>query len=134
MTDANQDLAIRYGAAWAAHDVDAIVALHTDDTVFHSHGAGDPAEGRSAVREAIVAIFAQCPDLRFDRKRVHFGEDHIVSEYEMAGTVDGNPFACDGVDVFTLGNGRIARKDTYLDWATIQGQLAGDPVAQAAGS
>jgi len=35
-----QDLAVRYGAAWADRDVDAIVAMHTVDTVYHLHGAG----------------------------------------------------------------------------------------------
>jgi steroid delta-isomerase-like uncharacterized protein len=130
MTDTTTDLAIRYGAAWAAHDPDAIVALHTDDTVFHMHGGGDPAEGRSAVREAIVAIFEQSPDLRFDRKTVYFGEGHIVSEYEMCGTADGTPFACDGVDVFALSDGRIARKDTYLDWGTLHAQIGRDLTAQ----
>jgi hypothetical protein len=41
-----QDLAVRYGAAWAGRDLDAIMAMHTDDTVFHLHGGGEP---RSAV-------------------------------------------------------------------------------------
>ena len=87
------------------HDPDAIVALHTEDTVFHMHGGGDPAHGRPAVREAIVAIFSQSPNLRFDRKTVYFGEGHIVTEYEMCGTADGVSFACDGVDVFALATG-----------------------------
>jgi steroid delta-isomerase-like uncharacterized protein len=131
MTETTADLAIRYGAAWAAHDPDAIVALHTDDTVFHMHGGGDPVQGRPAVREAIVAIFAQAPDLRFDRKTVYFGDGHIVTEYEMCGTAEGVSFACDGVDVFALSDGRIARKDTYLDWGSLQQQLGRDPVAQS---
>jgi hypothetical protein len=33
-----QDLAARYGAAWAEHDLKAIMAMHTEDTVFHLHG------------------------------------------------------------------------------------------------
>jgi len=95
------------------------------------HGGGDPAEGRPAVREAIVVIFAQAPDLRFDRKTVYFGDGHIVTEYEMCGTAEGVSFACDGVDVFALSDGRIARKDTYLDWGSLQQQLGRDPVAQS---
>ena len=35
-----QELAVRYGAAWAEHDLDAIMAMHTEDTVFHLHGGG----------------------------------------------------------------------------------------------
>ena len=130
MTETTVDLAVRYGAAWAAHDPDAIVALHTDDTVFHMHGGGDPAHGRPAVRRAIVAIFAQSP-ICGSTKTVYFGEGHIVTEYEMCGTADGVSFACDGVDVFALSDGRIARKDTYLDSGSLQQQLGHDPLAQS---
>jgi len=80
-----QDLAVRYGAAWAAHDLDAIMALHTEDTVFHLHGDAPPAVGLAAVRDA---------------------------------------FVCDGVDVFSVRDGLVARKDTYLDWAAVQRQAA----------
>jgi hypothetical protein len=118
-----QELAIRYGAAWAAHDLDAIMAMHTDDTVFHLHGAAEPAVGLSAVREAFTAGMEQWPDIRFDRKRVHIGSGHFVSEYEMSASKGGHPVVCDGVDVFTVEGGLIARKDSYLDLAAVQRQL-----------
>jgi steroid delta-isomerase-like uncharacterized protein len=118
-----QELAVRYGAAWAARDVDAIIALHTDDTVFHLHGGGEPAIGRDAAREMIAATLAQWPDIRFERKRVHVGDEHFVSEYEMSATnAEGQLLVCDGADVFTVTDGRVARKDTYLDWPALQEQ------------
>ena len=121
-----QDLAVRYGVAWAERDLDAIVAMHTDDTVFHLHGGGEPAIGRGATREAFAAALAAWPDIRFDRKRVHIGAEHFVSEYEMsATTVEGQFLVCDGVDVFAVVDGRVARKDTYLDWPALQQQQAG---------
>ena len=49
-----QGLALRYGAAWAAHDLDAIMAMHTDDTVFHLHRGGEPAIGLAATRDAFA--------------------------------------------------------------------------------
>jgi ketosteroid isomerase-like protein len=123
-----QELAARYGAAWATHDLDAIIAMHTDDTVFHLHGSAEPAVGSTAVREAFAAGIAQWPDIRFERKRVYVGEGHFVSEYEMsATTTDGQRVVCDGVDVFAIVGGRIARKDTYLDLAAIQHQLPDKP-------
>ena len=118
-----QELAVRYGAAWANHDLDAIMALHTEDTVFHLHGAAEPAVGLPAVRAAFAAGLAQWPDIRFDRKRVHVGSSHFVSEYEMSATQNGREIVCDGVDVFTVEGGRVARKDSYLDLATVQRQL-----------
>jgi len=79
MTETTADLAIRYGAAWAAHDPDAIVALHTDDTVFHMHGGGDPVQGRPAVREAIVVT---------SRKRPTCGS---IARRSTSGTVTSSP-------------------------------------------
>jgi ketosteroid isomerase-like protein len=119
-----QDLAVCYGAAWAAHDLDAIMALHTEDTVFHLHGDIAPAVGSAATREAFATAMEQWPDIRFERKRVHIGSGHFVSEYEMAATQAGRQIVCDGVDVFSLRDGLVARKDTYLDWAAIQRQTA----------
>ena len=97
-----QDLAVRYGAAWAAHDLDAIMALHTEDTVFHLHGDAP---------------------LRPERKRVNIGSAHFVSEYVMAATQAGQEIVCDGVDVFSIRDGLVARKE-YLDWAAVQRQAA----------
>jgi ketosteroid isomerase-like protein len=113
----------RYGRAWATHDPDAIVAMHTDDTVFHVHDVAEPSCGRVAVREVIASAFEQMPDLRFERRRVLFGADHVVSEYVMSGSVGEKPFACDGVDVFTLRDGLVARKDSYVDWLTYARQV-----------
>jgi ketosteroid isomerase-like protein len=123
-----QELAVRYGAAWAEHDLDAIMAMHTDDTVFHLHGGGEPAVGRAAVREAFAAGMAQWPGIRFERSAVYVGADHFVTQYRMSATApDGRRIACDGADVFAVENARVARKDSYFDWPAIQQQLAGDP-------
>jgi hypothetical protein len=52
-----QELAIRYGEAWVAHDLDAIMAMHTEDTVFHLHGGSEAATGRAAVREPFAIAY-----------------------------------------------------------------------------
>jgi ketosteroid isomerase-like protein len=110
--------------------LDAIMAMHTDDTVFHLHGGGEPAIGRIATREAFRGALAEWPDIRFDRKRVHIGAGHFVSEYEMSvTTTDGQLLVCDGVDVFAVDDGLVARKDTYLDWPALQQQQAMAPVS-----
>jgi ketosteroid isomerase-like protein len=123
MSIETQELAARYGAAWAAHDLDAIMAMHTDDTVFHLHGGGEPAVGLGATRAAFAAAASQWPDIRFEKSRVYIGDEHFVSEYQMSATSDGKRITCDGVDVIAVAGGRIARKDTYLDWSAIQRQL-----------
>jgi ketosteroid isomerase-like protein len=125
-----QDLAVRYGAAWASHDVEAIMALHSEDTVFHLHGGDEPAVGWTATREAFAKAMEEWPDIRFERKRVHIGLDHFVSEYEVSATKDGREIVCDGVDVFSVQDGLVTRKDSYLDLAAVQrqlGELAASP-------
>src|SRR5438477_12620285 len=93
-----QDLAVRYGAAWADRDLNAITALHTDDTVYHLHGGGEHAMGLGATRHAFAAALAQWPDLSFERTRVHLGERHFVSQYRISANVEGRPMECGAVE------------------------------------
>jgi ketosteroid isomerase-like protein len=124
------DIAQDYSRAWAGHDLDAIVALHTDDSVFHLHDIAAAATGRKAVSDLIAALLAAVPDVSFDLKRVHFGAEHFVSEYVMSGIAEGKPFAIAGADVFTMRDGLVARKDSYLDWLAYQSQVGFDPAAR----
>ena len=123
------EFAKEYSGAWAVHDPDAIAAMHTDDSVFDLHDVGTPATGRAAVRDLIAALLTVVPDLRFQLKRAHFGAEHFVTEYVMTGTADGKPFGIAGADVFTMRDGLVGRKDTYLDWLAYQRQVGIDPVA-----
>ena len=118
-----------YSGAWAAHDPDAIAAMHTDDSVFDLHEVKEPATGRAPVRDLIATLLTAVPDLRFEPRRAHFGSEHFVTEYLMRGTADGKPFAIAGADVFTMRDGLVGRKDTYLDWLAYERQVGVDPVA-----
>jgi len=42
-----QEFIDRYNDAWNAHDVDAIVAMHTDDSVFAASTSGRTSSSRS---------------------------------------------------------------------------------------
>ena len=125
-------LAFRYAQAWADRDLDAIMALHTDDTVFHLHAegaeGGGAAVGAAAVRDAFAAMLARFPGLRFEPTRVVFGEDHFISQYVMSGTLGGKPFAVDAVDIFEVRDERIARKDSYGDWVAYVRQVGLEPL------
>lgn len=121
------DLAGPYGAAWAAHDADAITALHAADSVFHVHGLTEAATGIDSVRQLVATFLAYAPDLHFERKRVYVGADHMVFEYDMSGTASGTSFVCDGVDVIAVRDGLVARKDTYLDLVALERQIGARP-------
>jgi steroid delta-isomerase-like uncharacterized protein len=132
-------LAERYGEAWNRQDLDAIMALHTDDCIFRAHAAGTPpAEGKDAVREAFAGYIALMPDINFAQRSLRAGEDHWVLESTMTGTVEGS-LEVDGesvgeqgkrvevpcVDVIEVRDGLVASKDTYLDSLAMQRQLGG---------
>jgi taurine dehydrogenase small subunit len=103
----------RYNDAWNRQDVDAIASMHHPEIVFHNHTAGERAEGADDVREHIAAIFRNNPDLRFRGRSLHSGGDFAVSEWTATVTRDGRRLEWDGVDVFPLKDGLIARKDVY---------------------
>jgi ketosteroid isomerase-like protein len=127
-----EELAMEYHGAWVGLDADSIVALHSEDSVFHMHGAAEPTAGKAAVRELIVALLKLVPDLKFEPKRLYSGDDHIVFEYDMSGTFDGAPFICDGVDVIAVADGLVTRKDTYLDYIKLTAQIGEMPSIGAA--
>ena len=104
-----RELIERYNDAWNAHDLDAIASMHADDIVFHNYSAGERAEGADAVREHIAQIFRNNPTLRFTTRSLHACEDFAVCEW----TASTGSKEWDGVDVFPLRDGKIARKDVY---------------------
>ena len=136
-TSALAELAARYGDAWNAQDVDAILSMHTQDTVFQLHTAGEPVEGAEAVRAVFAAFISQFPDITFEERALRFGEDFWVLESIMSGTlaVDlplpfgdavgraGSRIQIDAVDVITVRDGKVATKHTYLDDMALLGQL-----------
>jgi ketosteroid isomerase-like protein len=107
-----RDLIERYNDAWNRQDLDAICAAHTPAMVFENHTAAERAEG-DGVRAHIGAIFAAYPDLRFTTRALRCGEDFAVCEWTATAKRDGRRIEWDGVDVFPIENGLIARKDVY---------------------
>ena len=104
-----RELIERYNDAWNAQDVDAIHAHHHPEIVFHNHTADERAEGADAVREHIAAIFRNNPTLRFETRSLQVGDDFAVCEW----TASTGTREWDGVDVFPIRDGKIARKDVY---------------------
>jgi steroid delta-isomerase-like uncharacterized protein len=125
----------RYNAAWNAHDLDAISAMHTADMVFHNHTAGEEATG-AAVREHIGAIFATWPDIAFTTRRLYVRDGLVVQEWTATATHErvmrrgdlvaeptGRVVTWDGMDVIPFENGLVARKDVYSDSVSILRQV-----------
>ena len=109
------DLIARHDAGWNTQDLDEIMATYTSDIVFQNHTAGeDPVVGSENVRAHLAGIFARWPDMRFSGRRLYLSQEFCVSEWTArATTSDGRRLEWDGVDVFPLRDGLIARKDVY---------------------
>ena len=114
MSEAARGLIDAYNDAWNRQDLATVDSMHTDDVVFENHTAGERAEGRAAVSAHIGGIFERWPSLRFEGRRLYVAEDFVVSEWTASATrADGVTIEWDGVDVFPLREGKIARKDVY---------------------
>ena len=126
----------RYSDAWNRHDVEAILALHTDDSVFENHTSGGLAVGKLEIRRLLEGVFATFPDLRFATRRAYFTESVAVLEWTASAThanpvargtqtfpPTGNALSWKGMDVLPLRDGLIARKDVYADSLTFLKQL-----------
>ena len=131
-----QELIDRYNAAWNAHDVEAIVSMHTDDSVFENHVTGDVNVGREEIGRAIESIFAVFPDLSFETRRAYVRDDLVVQEWTARGTHEGpmtrsgievqptgRKVEYNGMDVIPFRDGLVARKDVYSDSITLLRQL-----------
>jgi steroid delta-isomerase-like uncharacterized protein len=125
----------RYNAAWNAHDLDAIVALHAPDMVFENHTAGEAARGE-AVRGHIAGIFETWPDIAFETRRLYVREDLVAQEWTARAThakamrrgdleaePTGRRIEWEGVDVIPFEDGLVKRKDVYSDSVSILRQV-----------
>ena len=124
----NQAIIERYADAWNRHDLDAILALHTEDAVFENHTSGGLAVGKAEIRKLIEGVFGTFPDLRFAARRTYFAQAVAVVEWTATAThakpitrgdrtfpASGKTLSWNGLDVMPLRDGLIARKDVYAD-------------------
>ena len=125
----------RYNEAWNGHDLDAIMAMHAPDMVFHNHTAGESAEGEE-VRGHLASIFGTWPDIRFETRRLYVRDGLVVQEWTATAThantmrrgdlvaePTNRKISWDGLDVIPFENGLVKRKDVYSDSVSILRQL-----------
>jgi ketosteroid isomerase-like protein len=101
-----------FGAAWGAHDLDATLALVTDDCVFESTEPGPDGsryEGRAAIRKVWQPIFDDTQAV-FHVEETFAAEDRVVQRWRYS-WVDGH---IRGVDVFRVRDGLVSEKLSYV--------------------
>jgi steroid delta-isomerase-like uncharacterized protein len=125
-------LAMSYGKAWNRADIPAILALHTEDSVFQLHDGSLPANGMGAVEGALREFFEQWSDANFVRRSVFFGKENWAVEWTLtarrrgaAGSESvGKSVSFEGVDIVTVRNGRVSAKHVYYDAASVSKALS----------
>jgi ketosteroid isomerase-like protein len=103
-----------YRAGWFDHDVDAIMAVVSDDIVFHNVTAGERVAGSEAFRTHVAGIHVRWPDLSFEEHAVYLADDAGVAEWTAQATApDGRRLEWDGLDVINCRDGLIVRNAVY---------------------
>ncbi|MGA2036978.1 MAG: nuclear transport factor 2 family protein [Acidimicrobiales bacterium] len=106
------DVVEALGAAWSAHDLDAALALVTDDCVFDATGpAPDGARhlGPDAIRKAWQEIFDDVSS-SFEAEESFGAGDRVVQRWRYSW--DGGHVR--GVDVFKVRDDKVAEKLSYV--------------------
>jgi ketosteroid isomerase-like protein len=107
----------RFNEAFNRHDVDAVMALMTEDCVFENtrpRPAGERYEGQAAVRGFWEQFFARSPDARFDAEEIVATGDRCVVRWVYHWVRDGEPGHVRGIDLFRVRDGRVAEKLSYV--------------------
>jgi ketosteroid isomerase-like protein len=101
-----------FGLAWGAHDLEATLALVTDDCVFESTGPAPDGErhvGRAQVRRAWQPIFDDATAV-FEVEEIIAAGDRVTQRWRYSW--DGGHVR--GVDVFTVRGDLVAAKCSYV--------------------
>lgn len=106
---------VRFGQAFAAHDLDAIDAAVTDDVVFvdTTPPDGNRHEGRSAVRSAFEALFAASPAATFNVESGFVAGPRVVHHW-LYRWGEAETDHVRGIDVFDTRDGKVASKQSYV--------------------
>lgn len=107
-----------FAEAYNRHDIEALLALVTEDCVFDMAAGpeafGARSQGKAALRGTLGWAWRHWPDASWNDAIHVVAGDRGFSEWTFRGTDrDGNLTEVRGVDLFVIRDGRIAKKDSY---------------------
>lgn len=104
--------------AFNRHDIDTVKTYFHDEVVFDTvagpEAYGTRIVGKQAVLAQFEATWGTMPDVQWINGKHYFAQDRIVSESTFVATQpDGYRHHADSVDLFTLRDGKIIRKQAF---------------------
>lgn len=107
-----------FSAAFGSGDVDAIMALMTDDCIFEATGPspdGTRYEGATAVRGVWDELFGGTRDAAFSEEEIVVSGDRGILRWRFDWTNDdGSPGHVRGADVLRFRDGKVCEKLSYV--------------------
>jgi ketosteroid isomerase-like protein len=118
MDKINEATLVRLAEGFRTKDIDAILAEFAENGVFEHYAGpescGERFAGKAAIRTALERM-AKAPDFVLENTTRWFVGDRAVAEFTYVRTSeDGERVEIRGCDLFTLRDGKVLRKDTYL--------------------
>jgi len=122
----------KYVAAVNAHDTSAFREIHTENYIQHS---GRSPNGLTAQIENFRTIFARMPDVQATVEDRIIQDDKVVARMTFTAThtqpmqgiaPTGRRFTLRTIDIWRVGNGKLAEHWDVVDYAGLQKQLRGE--------
>lgn len=107
----------RFNDAVNRQDIAALAELLDEDTLFENTNPppdGSRIEGKAAVRAFWEKWFANNRGARFEAEELIVAGDRCTVRWVYRKTREGKPWHLRGVDVFTVRNGKIVAKLSYV--------------------
>jgi ketosteroid isomerase-like protein len=108
----------RFNEAFNRHDVDAVMALFSEDCVFDNTSPspdGEPFEGQAAVRGFWERFFASSPSAHFEAEDIFACGDRCTVRWRYTWkSSEGAAGHVRGVDVFRVRDGEVVEKLSYV--------------------
>lgn len=106
----------RFNTAFNRHDVDAVMALMTDDCVFENTypaPVGERYVGQAAVRAFWEKLFHDSPNAHFAEEEVFVCGDRAVCRWTYTWKAQSDGYIR-GVDILRVVDGKVAEKLSYV--------------------
>ncbi len=107
------------GAAFARHDIDAMVSYFATDGEFVNAVGPDPHgttyKGHQQIRSYFENLFETVEDVQWEKTDIRVIDEKAFAEWHRRATLkSGETQDWLGIDVYTFGDGQIVKKDTYI--------------------